>query len=81
MKFISYLIVNNLREQHQPFEQKLGKFDIKHFANLINEVELIVLFSNEIPKIYRILAKTIHDTFQAGGRKYSQSLDLYLNCK
>ena len=67
---------DKLREQHQSFEQKLGKFSIKHSANLTNEEKLIFLFSDENPGICRILAQTIHNTFQVRD-KYSQSYDLY----
>ena len=62
---------DKLPEQHQSFEKKLGKFGIKHFANL-----MIFLFSNENPGICRILAYIIHRTFQVR-EKYSQNYDLY----
>ena len=35
---IYFLLNHDLsREQHQSYEQKLGKFSIKHFANLTND--------------------------------------------
>ena len=63
---------DKLLEQHQSFEQKLGKFSIKHFANLTDEGELIFLFSNENAGICCILAKTMHNTFQVGEKILSK---------
>ena len=67
MKFLFLLNCDKLREQHQSFEQKLGKFSIKHFTNLTNEEKLIFFFSIDNPGICRILAQTIHNTFQVRG--------------
>ena len=78
MKFIFLLECPRLVQYHQQLAQCVNAY-CKNYYLLTNEENMIILMTNENPRICRAMGKIIYDAFEFRQKRYGEN-DQDINC-